>query len=197
DQGADGGLLGVGLQVRPARLLRHPEHVFCQVCVAVLGGGRVFGEQCLVPGLLAVGDVLEEDEPQHHVLVVGRLHVAAQLVGGLEEFGLEAQGGPVAVLGDLVLCHAVVVLCVMLLLLSGNSPTLGVLARVRCAKRLKTQANPCSTVGEPSPDSMVRRFWSANSAASIWWGLRSTEASKSAVERRSMPEAARRMRSWA
>src|SRR5690606_4745730 len=107
------GLLRVGLQVRPARLLRHPEHVFGQVFVAVLGGGRVFRQQRLVPGLEGVGDVLEEDEPEHHVLVVGGLHVAAQLVGGLEKLGLEAAGSAVVFPGGVVLSHAASILYVM------------------------------------------------------------------------------------
>ena len=38
-----------------------------------------------------VRDVLEEDEAQGDVLVVRRLHVSAQLVGGLEEAGLNAK----------------------------------------------------------------------------------------------------------
>ena len=43
DQGADLGALGIGLQVRPARVLGHPEHVVGQVFVPVLGGLRIFG----------------------------------------------------------------------------------------------------------------------------------------------------------
>ena len=35
--------------------------------------------------LKAVGDVLEEDQPQREVLVLGRLHAAAQGVGGVEQ----------------------------------------------------------------------------------------------------------------
>src|SRR5690606_9374030 len=58
------------------------------------------------------------------------LHVAAQLVGGLEEFGLEAEGGAVAVVGGFssggsLLFHDVLALYVMLFLLSGNGPTPG------------------------------------------------------------------------
>ena len=33
-------------------------------------------------GLEGVGDVLQEDQAQHQVLVFGRVHVGAQLVGG-------------------------------------------------------------------------------------------------------------------
>ncbi len=91
DQGADGGLLGVGLQVRPARLFRHPEHVLRRVLVLVLCSLRVFGQQRLAPGLEGIGDVFQEDQPEGDMLVVAGLHVAAQFVGGLEQFGLETE----------------------------------------------------------------------------------------------------------
>ena len=38
DQLADARLLGVGLKVRPARLLRHSEHVLGPILVEVIGG---------------------------------------------------------------------------------------------------------------------------------------------------------------
>ena len=82
DQLADGRLLGVGLQMRPARLLGHPEDVLGQVLVRVFGGGGVFGQQRRALRLEGVGDVLEEDQAEDDVLVLGRLHVVAQLVGG-------------------------------------------------------------------------------------------------------------------
>lgn len=44
-------------------------------------------------GLKGVGNVLEEDQAQADVLVVARIHVPAQLVGGLEQFGFGAQLG--------------------------------------------------------------------------------------------------------
>lgn len=93
DQGADLGTLGVGLQVRPARTLRHPEHVVREVFVLVLRGLWVFSQQFGVAGLKGVGNVLEEDQAQADVLVVARIHVPAQLVGGLEQFGFGAQLG--------------------------------------------------------------------------------------------------------
>ena len=49
----------------------------------------------------------EKDEPERDVLVVGRFHVAAQLVGGSEEVSLEAEVASVAVFGGVVLCHLV------------------------------------------------------------------------------------------
>ena len=47
----------------------------------------------------ALRDVLEEDQAERDVLVVGRLKVLAQLVGGEEQLRLEAEIGAVAVLG--------------------------------------------------------------------------------------------------
>jgi hypothetical protein len=43
--------------------------------------------------LEAVGDVFEEDEAEHDVLVFRRVHVVPQLVGGEPELGLEAESG--------------------------------------------------------------------------------------------------------
>ena len=44
DQLDDARLLGVGLKVRPARLLRHPEHVFGQMLlVGALAGCGILG----------------------------------------------------------------------------------------------------------------------------------------------------------
>lgn len=43
----------------------------------------------------AIRDVLQENEPQHHMLVFGCVHVSAQLVGGGPEFGFEALAGGV------------------------------------------------------------------------------------------------------
>src|SRR5690606_18837154 len=104
DQGADLRALGVGLQMRPAAFLGYPEDVVGEVFVLVLGGLQVFGQEFCVARLEGIRDVLEENKAQGNVFVVAGLHIAAQLVGGLEEFGLEAQVGGVAVVGFL-LCH--------------------------------------------------------------------------------------------
>ena len=45
--------------------------------------------------LEGVGDVLEEDQAEDDVLVLGRVHVVAERVGGRPELGLEAEVGPV------------------------------------------------------------------------------------------------------
>ena len=102
DQRADGRLRGAGLQVRPARLLRHPEDAGGAVLVAVFGVGalRLLRLELGVLGLEGVGDVLEEDQAEDDVLVLGRVHVVAQRVGGGPELGFEAEvGGGVVVLG--------------------------------------------------------------------------------------------------
>ena len=98
---ADRRLLGIGLQVAPAGLGRNPEHVLGLVFVGVFRvGALVVAHACQQLGAVlfeAVGDVLEEDQAKHHVLVLGRVHVVAQLVGREPELGLEAQvGGAVA-----------------------------------------------------------------------------------------------------
>ena len=47
--------------------------------------GMVLGE--------GLGDVLEEDQAEDDVLVLGGVHVVTELVGGEPEFGFEADGG--------------------------------------------------------------------------------------------------------
>ncbi|MEA3220284.1 MAG: hypothetical protein OZX49_01390 [Immundisolibacter sp.] len=94
-QRADGRLRGVGLQVRPARLLRHPEDAGGTVLVRVFRVGALgfLRFELGVLGLEGVGDVLEEDQAQDDVLVLGRVHVVAQRVGGGPQLGLEAEVG--------------------------------------------------------------------------------------------------------
>ena len=81
------------LQVRPARLGRHPEDVQRAVLVRVLGVGalRLLGVELGVLLLEGVGDVLEEDQAEDDVLVLGRVHVAAQRVGHLPELRLRSR----------------------------------------------------------------------------------------------------------
>ncbi len=88
------GCLALGLEVRPAGLLRHPEDVDGAVFVRVFGVGSLLALSasslacCLLEG---VGDVLEEDQAEDDMLVLGGVHVVAQLVGGRPERGLEAK----------------------------------------------------------------------------------------------------------
>jgi hypothetical protein len=91
------GELGAGLEVRPAGLLGHPEDVGGEVLVLVLGVGpgvvALAGDELGVVLLEGVGDVLEEDQAEDDVLVLRRVHVVAELVGGEPELGLEAEVG--------------------------------------------------------------------------------------------------------
>ena len=100
---ADGGLLGAGLEVGPAGLRGHPEDVLGLVFVRVFGIGAgvvaLAGDELGAVFLEGVGDVFEEDEAEDDVLVLRRVHVVAELVGGEPELGLEADGGGRGVLG--------------------------------------------------------------------------------------------------
>ena len=104
DAGANVELLGVGADRLPACRPRHPEAVDHRVVVALLGGIRpVIGvrqievvgfvgerKRQLVAALVeGVADVLQEDQAEHDVLVLGRIHRRAQLVGRRPEGFLE------------------------------------------------------------------------------------------------------------
>ena len=91
DEG-DLGPLGVGLQMRPPRLGRHPEDVCGEVFLRVLGIGELHALKLGVLSLERLGDVLQEDQAQRDMLVFRRLQIAAQLVSRLEQVGLKAQG---------------------------------------------------------------------------------------------------------
>src|SRR5690606_23606410 len=95
--------LGVLREVAPARSGRDPEHTRPTVLVLVLqqrlrillaqAVRDALGEDRAAPLLERVGHVLEEHEPQDHVLVLARVHGAAQLVRGLPERVLELLHG--------------------------------------------------------------------------------------------------------
>jgi hypothetical protein len=57
--------------VDPTGLLRHPEDALSEVLVAILRIGVRFGLKGVVALLEGVGDLLEEDEAEHDVLVLG------------------------------------------------------------------------------------------------------------------------------
>lgn len=91
DELADGGLWGVGSKVMPACFWRYPEDVVGAVLVAVLWVGAV-GSLRFELGVFSfegVGDVLEEDEAEDDVFVLGGVHVVAEGVGGGPELGFE------------------------------------------------------------------------------------------------------------
>jgi len=102
---ADLGLLGVRLEMLPARFSRNPEDVLGEIFILVLQhlvahGGLLDVPFALGVGGLAVkfaasllegvGDVLEEDEAQDDVFVFGSVHVIAQLVCCLPHLLFEA-----------------------------------------------------------------------------------------------------------
>jgi hypothetical protein len=95
DQLADDGLLGAGLQVRPVGVGWYPDYVFGEVCVGVFCVIRIFCQQRLTLQLEPIRDVLEEDQTKRDMLVIRGLHVATQLVGGLEQAGFNAEVGTV------------------------------------------------------------------------------------------------------
>ena len=95
---ADVGLLGGGAQVFPAGAFRHPEDIDLAVVVAVLQLSDeqfgvavmqeiVVGRISKAPGQFGaaggegVGNVFDENQAEHEVLVFGSIHVGAQLVG--------------------------------------------------------------------------------------------------------------------
>jgi hypothetical protein len=80
---------------------RYPEDVQRAVFVRIFGIGSLspLGVEPRVLLLEGVGDVLEEDQPEHDVLVLGGIHAAAQRVGHPPELGLVTDGGGGAVRG--------------------------------------------------------------------------------------------------
>ena len=74
----------------PARLARHPEDAHRSVLVRILRVGALvlLAFEADVPLLECVGDVLEEDQAEDDVLVLGCIHRAPQGVGHAPEFGL-------------------------------------------------------------------------------------------------------------
>jgi hypothetical protein len=63
------------------------------------GHRRVFVQEGRALGLKGVRNVFQENGPEGDVLAVRGFKVLSQLVGGEEELRLEAEVGPVAVLG--------------------------------------------------------------------------------------------------
>ena len=89
DMAADVGLLGFHQQERPARLGRDEEDVLGSVFVLVLGiGSSIVAFALLKPSvhlLERVGDVFQEDQPEHYMLVFCSVDILAQLAGGFPE----------------------------------------------------------------------------------------------------------------
>jgi hypothetical protein len=81
------------LKISPPRSGWNPENISGFVFVGIFGicsGEFAFAFNKLRMMLLeSVGDVLEEDEAEYDVLVLRRIHVAAELVGGEPKLRLE------------------------------------------------------------------------------------------------------------
>ncbi len=93
DELADGGLAGLRLQVRPARLGRHPEDALGAVLVGVLGVGalRLLGDAASACCSSKASEMyLRKMQAEDDVLVLGGVHAAAQRVGHLPELGFVA-----------------------------------------------------------------------------------------------------------
>ena len=85
------------------------QKMFCgAVLVRILrvGALRLLRFEFGVLGLEGVGDVLEEDQAEDDVLVLGRVHVVAERVGGGPELGLEAEVGGVVAVASFCFRHA-------------------------------------------------------------------------------------------
>jgi hypothetical protein len=95
DQLADRRLLGLGLEVGPARPGRNPEDVVGPVLVAVLGISALglLTDELRVLFFEGVGDVFQEDQAKGDVLILGGIHAAAERVGHLPELGFVFQRG--------------------------------------------------------------------------------------------------------
>ena len=93
----DSGLSRLVLQMRPASLGRHPEDALGSVDVEVFRIIDAFSLRRRAELFEGVRDVLEEDQAEHHMLVFGRVHAAAQRVGHLPELLLIARCGAVGV----------------------------------------------------------------------------------------------------
>ena len=85
--------------MRPACFFRDPKDVSGPVLVGVLRvrALRLLGQKLVVALLEGVGDVLQEDQTEHDVLVLGGVHVVPQLIGGGPERGLEPEVRAIAV----------------------------------------------------------------------------------------------------
>src|SRR5687768_9734015 len=79
--------------MRPARLGRHPEDSDRAVLVRVFGVGAftTLGLKRRMLLLERIGDVLEEDESEHNMFVLGRVHVVAERVRHLPQVLLEPE----------------------------------------------------------------------------------------------------------
>ncbi len=93
DDLADRRLRRGAFQIRPARFRRHPENIDRAVLVRVfrVGAFAALRVELGVFRLERVGNVFEKNQPEHDMLVLGRIHIVAQRVGRSPQLGLEAE----------------------------------------------------------------------------------------------------------
>ena len=100
DELADGRLLGLGLADAPSGPPCGTQKTLSARYSSASSGSAPSpcsaSSRCVLL-LEGVGDVLEEDQAEDDVLVLGRVHVVAELVGRQPELRLEAEVGAVAV----------------------------------------------------------------------------------------------------
>ena len=93
NQFADGGLLGVVLQVRPARFGRYPKNVDGAILVGVFGVGALalLRDELRAIFLERIGNVFEKDQTEDDVFVFRRVHIVAQLVSRRPQRGFKTK----------------------------------------------------------------------------------------------------------
>lgn len=89
----DKGLADVLSEALPAHLQRDPKDVPPAAIVEILGVGVEFIEEAPPMLLEGVGDVIEENRVEHHMLVLGGVHPATQGVGHQPKLSIVAHGG--------------------------------------------------------------------------------------------------------
>ena len=94
---ADVRPFGGSLHHCPSGRCRYPEHAFRRVFISVFGcvSPCFFPNDFFMALGKAVRDVFQEDEAQHHMLVVGGVQMPTQLVGGGPELRFQALAGGV------------------------------------------------------------------------------------------------------
>lgn len=87
------GELGLVLQIRPPRLGRNPEDALAAILVRILGIRPLVDlrEELPMPLVECIRNILEKHEPEHDMLVLGRVHVVPKLVRSLEQRALEPE----------------------------------------------------------------------------------------------------------
>ena len=90
---ADFRCVCLGGNVTPPRALRHKENPLGGVLVDILLEAVAFRDKLAVLFLEAVGDVFEENQPQHHIFVFRGVHIPAQYARGVPYLFFKADVG--------------------------------------------------------------------------------------------------------